>query len=587
MFYDLMALHSALLLGLILGGTLTPRVLGTGPDALFQRWAHRTAWSLSWRGALLLGAALAAGVGDWSGAVAAGSTWIIVESFVRQRQQKARRGEVALRGSQLQRANVVAQMCKKRYRGELGGIVIGGVPVPRELEPRHLLVTGAPGTGKSVTIAEILDAIRGRGDRAAVGDPKGEYMARFWRAGDVVLNPLDARSAQWSPLAEMRAPEDAALLARSLVPDAEGQDASWHRFAQQFLQGILLHCHSASLDNAAIVHLSLHAKLDELRERLAGTPAAGLLPEKADSPMFHSVRGTASPYIQPLSWLAPNAGAKAFSVRAWARDGAGAAWWNYQDAQISAMRTLIGAQLDLIALGVLEQPADPDCRTWLILDETAAIGRLANLEDFLTRARKSGGCAILGVQAIDQLVRLYGQHSAHTLVSCCGSQLTLACGDANTAEYCSRLLGDHQVSRLTRASGRADHGAQQTSTRQISVERLVLPSELDTHRLPKLCGFLKLGAGDLPIAAVRLTPRDRPIVAAAFEPARPVPPALATPAAPPAVPAPTGSAAPVQTPAPTPASEPELTAQLQALRDASWRDADATAGSAAGTGDAA
>ncbi|EQD37654.1 hypothetical protein B1B_16047, partial [mine drainage metagenome] len=60
----------------------------------------------------------------------------------------------------------------------------------------------------------------------------------------------------------------------------------------------------------------------------------------------------------------------------------------------------------------------------MILDETAAIGRLANLEDFLTRARKSGGCAILGVQAIDQLVRLYGQHSAHTLVSCCGSQLT-------------------------------------------------------------------------------------------------------------------------------------------------------------------
>lgn len=583
MFYDLMVLHSALLLGLILGGTLTPRVLGTGPDALFQRWAHRTAWSLSWRGALLLGAALAAGVGDWSGAVAAGSTWIIAERFVRRRHQKARRGEVALRGSQLQRASAVAQMCEKRYRGKLGGIVIGGVPMPRELEPRHLLVTGAPGTGKSVTIAEILDAIRERGDRAAVGDPKGEYLARFWRAGDVVLNPLDARSAQWSPLAEMRAPEDAALLARSLVPDAEGQDASWHRFAQQFLQGILLHCHSASLDNAAIVHLSLRAKLDELRERLAGTPAAGLLPEKADSPMFHSVRGTASPYIQPLSWLAPHAGAKAFSVRAWARDGAGAAWWNYQDAQISAMRTLIGAQLDLIALGVLEQPADPDCRTWLILDETAAIGRLANLEDFLTRARKSGGCAILGVQAIDQLVRLYGQHSAHTLVSCCGSQLTLACGDANTAEYCSRLLGDHQVSRLTRASGRADHGAQQTSTRQISVERLILPSELDTHRLPKLCGFLKLGAGDLPIAAVRLTPRDRSIVAAAFEPARPVSPAPATPAAS-AIPAPT-SAAPVQTPAPTPA--PELTAQLQALRDASWRDTDATTSRAAGTGDAA
>ncbi|EQD81055.1 type IV secretion system protein VirD4, partial [mine drainage metagenome] len=229
-------------------------------------------------------------------------------------------------------------------------------------------------------------------------------------------------------------------------------------------------------------------------------------------------------------WLSPCAGAKAFSMRAWARDGAGAAWWNYQDAQVAAMRLLLSTQMDLAALGILEQPEDPERRTWLIIDELGAIGRIAALEDYLTRARKAGGCAVLGLQSIDQLMRLYGQHSAYAILTCCVSQLVLAIGDPNTADYLSRGLGEQQVSRISRAAGRADHGAQQTQSRQISVERVVLPSELDPSQLPPLCGFLKLGAGHhLPIAPVHLQRREWPTVAPAYvaAPLQPVPPPAA------------------------------------------------------------
>ena len=40
-------------------------------------------------------------------------------------------------------------------------LVIGGVGWPRKLEPLHLLVSGAPGTGKSQTIQGMLDRRRG------------------------------------------------------------------------------------------------------------------------------------------------------------------------------------------------------------------------------------------------------------------------------------------------------------------------------------------------------------------------------------------------------------------------------------------
>ncbi|EQD37043.1 conjugative transfer protein TraD, partial [mine drainage metagenome] len=78
-------------------------------------------------------------------------------------------------------------------------------------------------------------------------------------------------------------------------------------------------------------------------------------------------------------------------------------------------------------------------RTWIVVDELPALGRIASLEEFLSRARKAGGCAVLGVQSLVQLQRLYGPHSASAIVSCCASILALALGDAESQEYMSKL----------------------------------------------------------------------------------------------------------------------------------------------------
>ncbi|EQD66183.1 Type IV secretion-system, TraD, DNA-binding domain protein, partial [mine drainage metagenome] len=178
-----------------------------------------------------------------------------------------------------------------------------------------------------------MAAMRAHGDRVFCADPRGDYLRRFHKPGDIVLNPLDRRAIAWSPLSEIQNETDAAMIARSLIPDAEGHDASWHRFAQLMLEGVLLHALREKLANVDVARLMLTAQVDELRGRLAGTPAAGLLPEKSDSQMFHDVRATASPFVRSLAWLSPSAGARSFSLRAWARDEqqTAACWWNYQD----------------------------------------------------------------------------------------------------------------------------------------------------------------------------------------------------------------------------------------------------------------
>lgn len=56
---------------------------------------------------------------------------------------------------------------------EASTLTIGGVPLAREQEPLHLLLAGSTGTGKTTAVAELLDGITARGDRAIVVDPNG------------------------------------------------------------------------------------------------------------------------------------------------------------------------------------------------------------------------------------------------------------------------------------------------------------------------------------------------------------------------------------------------------------------------------
>jgi putative protein kinase ArgK-like GTPase of G3E family len=49
-------------------------------------------------------------------------------------------------------------------------------PLLREAETDHILVCGAPGSGKGVAIKELLDQIGARGDHAILCDPSSEFV---------------------------------------------------------------------------------------------------------------------------------------------------------------------------------------------------------------------------------------------------------------------------------------------------------------------------------------------------------------------------------------------------------------------------
>jgi hypothetical protein len=91
------------------------------------------------------------------------------------------------------------------------------VILPRAIEASHFLMIGDTGTGKSALIRQLLRQLEDRGDTAIVYDPALEYVPQFYtpERGDLILNPLDARSPYWTPSDEWRHDAETLTLATS------------------------------------------------------------------------------------------------------------------------------------------------------------------------------------------------------------------------------------------------------------------------------------------------------------------------------------------------------------------------------------
>jgi type IV secretory pathway TraG/TraD family ATPase VirD4 len=366
---------------------------------------------------------------------------------------------------------------------------IGGVAWPRELESLHLLISGATGAGKSQTIHGTLGTLRARGDAALITDIGSEALRDFGRPDDLLLNPLDARSVSWSPFAEMDGPADAERLAKSMIPDHEGIEREWFVYSQALVAAALKRLwERGAATNESLLHALTLASPAELKTLVQGLPAQALFHEGAEK-MLASVRGIIGSYFAPYSYLPKEAGPTSWSIRRTVREGKGWLWLSYREDQAAALRPLLAAWIGEAVNAKLSMPADRVRRHWLLLDEVASLGRVQGLSDALTKGRKYGLCAIVGLQSVSQLRDAYGADGAQTLLSCLSSQLILRANDPETAEYASRHLGDAEVLRES-----ISQGQHRTITQQHQVERLVLASQI--QGLPNREGYLRLAGQD-------------------------------------------------------------------------------------------
>jgi len=418
-----------------------------------------------------------------------------------------------LRGNQLVETKVVEKMLAK----EESRFKLGSVPMPKKYETRHFLFAGSTGTGKTRLFHQVLQPTRETNARAIIVDIGGTMVSKYYREGDVILNPRDARSVSWSPLGEIIDEDDIPLIAASIIPEGHGSSQEWNTYARRLMAAVLQRVWENGGDNAEIIRLLSRAPVEELRQVVEGLPAEGMLRE-GNEKMLASVLAIVASYITPLAALDPRAGADAFSVTKWVMNGPEKSWLylNFTDRQIETLKPLITAVISVSISSLLSLREDHNRRFFFVLDEFDALGQISGISSLLTRGRRFGASAIIAIQSVSQLYTHYGRDVANTLLSNLGTQVILRLPDPETAEHASRIFGDEQI-REEHVSTSAQTGGVEQSTNtshQVRQQRVVLPSEI--QNLPDLRGLLNT-VGDIPPCVIDIPAINPPQLHAEFE----------------------------------------------------------------------
>ena len=400
-----------------------------------------------------------------------------------------------LRGARFGTTREVRRMLRKQKRGSFA---IGGVPVPTAFEPEHILICGAPGTGKTNLINGMLGGIRTAGRRAIVFDTAGSFVERFYRPGrDLILNPLDARSESWTPWGDVPRDYHYDQIAESTIPDKTG-DPFWAKAARGTLVAVMRALvRRNQMLVSTLLDTLIRSNLKDLATFVKGTDGAAFISTEGERTSA-GIQAELASVMRSYSYLDDTR--EGLSIRQWVTNETDDSWLfiTVKADQLPSLRPLITVWLDIAISAIMSLAPDQQRRLYCVVDELPSLQKLPSLSDFLARARKYGGCGILGFQSYPQLEATYGIQDAAAITGYCSTWVALRANDTPTAKLVSENLGQaEQVEANEGMSYGVNDMRDGVNLSRTQVTRpLVMPTEI--VNLPNLAGYLRFGR-NLPV----------------------------------------------------------------------------------------
>lgn len=414
-----------------------------------------------------------------------------------------------IRGTRFTSAPALRDMTRELGKTQL---ILANIPVPSMKEYQHFEIVGSTGSGKSQAIETYIESLLKRGDRHITVDPNGSFMSKFFKAGDLVLNPFDARGQSWEIFNEIRTSYDLQGYAVSLIPRAPStEQEQWNAMARTIVaetMGVLWAKGDASTER--LHYWLVEASNADLGQLLQNTPAAGMFHGAEET--LGSVRTVLTRYIAAHKYLEPAVeGEIPFSIRNWLEKGTGNLWITWREDMLPALKPLINCWIDVICQSSLSSSVENAQDMHLIIDEVDSLDKLNYLVIAATKARKHKMHIVCGFQSYAQLDETNGKNDALTLRNSLRNSVRfgISNGDTYTASEIEKSIGRHEVARRKISLSGDALGGRMTSSYESVSESVVLASQVTT--LPDLTGYVKL-SGDSPVARVRMKYRDRPRV---------------------------------------------------------------------------
>jgi hypothetical protein len=369
--------------------------------------------------------------------------------------------------------------------------------IPRDALCKHTEAIGAGGSGKTVLLKNIAEDSERRGRREVVTiyyDPHLQFTRWFCdlSMGDMILGPLDARSARWNPASEVDYTNTATAQATALAQGASlypgnptRRDWFFTNAARIIWQYAMVH-YRPTADQ--LVELLTHA--DPLLDAIAvGTELEEMLKKNAEGQRA-GIISTVTSVLFALRQIPSSADEDIpeFSARRWARERPGNLFITSRPETQEAVGPLLRLWIDSLLMNLLAVGKRADLpQVRIILDELANLGELGKLKDVMTQARKAGLEIYLGFQDPSQIQALYHEES-RAVISAPVLRYFGRIADDASAKQVSAMIAQAEVETVTQHRA---PDADVSFTSNEKVKDLVMAGELGS--LEDRTGFIRYG----------------------------------------------------------------------------------------------
>jgi len=457
---------------------------------------------------------------------------------------RVRRGRVVQSVDEIQAR--LAAHTKKQPAPDRPCMPWAGMMIPTELMAPHTTLFGMTGSGKTVTIRQILQTLVAQcspteNTKLVVFDPKRElysYILGMEPQVPVILfDATDRRGVAWDIASDLTDPNQAKAAAKLLVPDEQTSQPYFPRSARRILEWVFRHLTThASHWNLQDVFMILD-DLELLERLLPPQIVAKYFKPETTLKNTLSTLDTLTSRFETIAacWAKAEREGRTLSMSEFEAAATGAILviprrLDIADAVDPTIRLIFERLIHLWLARPDLRFLPPDLRpeTHVVLDEAAKAGALTRLDDLLLMGRAKGVSVTLAAQDVEALRQEYGDKIAAALLAQCGNTAVFALESPETRDYCASLFGTFETRERRRTFQPTDINAALTTdpkdlyqTGELIEQKTVLSSEFANLPRPADTGLISgyfitggLGAhyASYPFAETLLPPANVPVL---------------------------------------------------------------------------
>ena len=338
----------------------------------------------------------------------------------------------------------------------LSDLYIDNLPLVKDSETKHILITGSTGSGKSNCLHLLLPQIRQKGQSAIVVDTEGTMIERYYRPGkDIIINPFDARSHSWDFWQEVADERLTEKVASSFFPELPGDSYSgekrWNSWGKMLFLGAIEYLKNNDERSLKSLFELIHKEeLATLVWKLKETEISGLLDSKSDhNAAPHNIRMNT---MEATRWLKyfNTTKKQSISFRQWftefdARDDDQWIFISSSRQDTEFMLPFFSTIMDIALSSLIALPPSSNRRLWFVMDELAKLRYLPTLELNITLLRKYGGCVLAATQSFKQLFAYYGKNSGSIMLGQFNTNVIFKVVDSEDAQIIAKRVGNIEI----------------------------------------------------------------------------------------------------------------------------------------------